>query len=164
MSMFTCGIKLTFLPVNLLASEVEWPRYISNFNGLQNLHQSSDQSEDIINGLIYQVQYSTPYYVWSWLFLFFCFLGGFFCSFLLFFFVWGGCTFHSPSTLFMLREELRAQLKFWWKNVFSKEKIFVKSFNFWWNSLNWFSLCKMNGSCFHEFYVTFCIVHNFTKI
>ena len=85
MSMFTCGIKLTFLPVNLLASEVEWPRYISNFNGLQNLHQSSDQSEDIINGLIYQVQYSTPYYVWSWLFLFFCFLGVFFCSFLLFF-------------------------------------------------------------------------------
>ena len=72
MSMFTCGIKLTFLPVNLLASEVEWPRYISNFNGLQNLHQSSDQSEDIINGLIYQVQYSTPYYVCSFV-LFCCF-------------------------------------------------------------------------------------------
>ena len=150
--------------MNLLASEVEWPRYISNFNGLQNLHQSSDQSDGIINGLVYQVQYSGPYCVWSCFFFCFFVFGGVFYSLLFLFLFEGGCISHSPSALFMLRGELRAKLIFRWKNVFSKEKILVKSFIFWWNSLNWFLLCKMKNSCFHEFYVTFCIVRNVTKI
>ena len=100
------------------------------------------------------------------LFFFFCFFvfGVFFYSLLFLFLFEGGCIFHSPSALFMLRGELRAKLIFRWKNVFSKEKILVKSFIFWWNSLNWFLLCKMKNSCFHEFYVTFCIVRNVTKI
>ena len=29
---FSCGMKITFLPMNLFASEAEWPHYISTFS------------------------------------------------------------------------------------------------------------------------------------
>ena len=105
---------------------------------LYNVHQSSDPTDDIIN-----------YHVW-----------------LMIFFRWVSTSlpnFVISSVRYAKRGtawKTQISVKEWF---FSKKKSLVKSLIFWWNSLNWLSLCKIKDCCFHKFCVTFYVVCNVTK-
>ena len=140
-------MKITFLPMNLIASGAEWPRYISTFFDVitnqclictMYINQVTDIIDDIIN-----------YHVW--LMIFFRWVSTSLPNFVI-----SSVRYANRGTAW----KTQISVKEWF---FSKKKSLVKSLIFWWNSLNWLSLCKMKDCCFHEFCVKFYVVCNVTK-